>query len=50
MEDNLQIVKVEYLSNHWLDLSQILNWSSEDQTKIQKALNEDYIQWKMTLK
>ena len=34
MEDDLKILKVEYLSNHWSDLSQILNLSSGDQTKI----------------
>ena len=39
MEDDLKIVKVEYLSNHWLDLRQILNLISEDQTKIQNASN-----------
>jgi hypothetical protein len=37
MEDNLKIEKVEYLSNHWLDLTQILNLSSGDQTKIKNA-------------
>ena len=25
MEDDLKILKVEYLSNHWLDRTQILN-------------------------
>jgi hypothetical protein len=39
MEDNLKILKVEYLSNHWSDLPQILNLSSGDQTK--NAWNED---------
>ena len=34
MEDDIKILKVEYLSNHWSDLPQILNWSSEDQTKM----------------
>ena len=33
MEDNLKILKVEYLSNHWSDLSQIWNLSSGDQNK-----------------
>ena len=41
MEDYLQIVKAEYLSNRWSDIPQILNWSSEYQNKIQNALNED---------
>ena len=27
MEDDLKILKVEYLSNHWSDLPQILNLS-----------------------
>ena len=31
MEDDLQIFKVEYLSNHLLDHSQILNLSLDDQ-------------------
>ena len=39
MEDDLKILKVEYLSNHWSDLPQILNLSSGDQTK--NAWNED---------
>jgi hypothetical protein len=37
MEDNLKIEKIEYLRNHWLDLTQILNLSSGDQTKIKNA-------------
>ena len=37
MEDNLNILKVEYLSNPWLDFPQILKLSLEDQTKINKA-------------
>ena len=37
MEDGLKISKLEYLSNHLLDLPQILNLSSEDQTKIKNA-------------
>ena len=32
MEDNLAILKVEYLSNHLLDPTQILNLSLDDQT------------------
>ena len=46
MEDDLKILKVEYLSNHWLDLPQILNLSSGDQTKIKNALNEDDLWWR----
>ena len=26
MEDDLKVLKVEYLSNHWSDLPQILNY------------------------
>ena len=33
MEDNLKILKVEYLGNHWSDLPQIWNLSSGDQTE-----------------
>ena len=33
MEDDLKILKVEYLSNHWSDLPQILNLSLGDQTQ-----------------
>ena len=41
MEDDLKILKVEYLSNHWSDLPQILNLGLGDQTKIKNAWNED---------
>ena len=41
MEDDLKILKVEYLSNHWSDFPQILNLSSGDQTKIKNTQNED---------
>ena len=45
MEDDLRILKVEYLSNHWSDLTQILNLSlgkwrrlpMEDDLKILKG-------------
>ena len=37
MEEDLKIVKVEYLSIPWLDLPQILNLSLGDQTKIKNA-------------
>ena len=61
MEDDLKILKVEYLSNHWLDLPQILNLSSGDQTKSKnelikmfsngrRPLMEDDLQWKTTSK
>ena len=35
MEDDLEILKVEYLSNHWSDHPKILNLSWGDQTKIE---------------
>ena len=38
MEDNLKILKVEYLSNHLLDHTQILNLSLVDQTIFYKSL------------
>jgi hypothetical protein len=41
MEDDLKILYVEYISNHWTDLTQILNLSLGDQTKIKKTFNED---------
>ena len=50
MEDDLNILKVEYLSNHWLDFPQILKLSLEDQTKIKNSSNEDNLQWKKTSK
>ncbi len=37
MEDDLRILKVAYLSNHWSDLPQMLNLSLGDQTKIKNA-------------
>ena len=48
MGDDLKIWKFEYLSSHWLDLPQIWNISSKDQTKVKKGLNEDDLQWKTT--
>ena len=36
MKDDLKILKVEYLSNHWLDLTKIWNFSSVDQNKLYK--------------
>ena len=50
MEDNLKIIKVEQLSNHWSDLHLILYLSSGDQTQIMNARNEDDLQWKTTSK
>ena len=40
MEEDLKILKVEYLSYHWLDLPHILNLSLEDQTESENG-------WKM---
>ena len=48
MEDDHKIIKVEYLSNHWSDLPQILNLSSGDKIKIKYAWNENELQWKTT--
>ena len=50
MEDDLNILKVEYLNNHWSDFPQILKLSLEDQTKIKNTQNEDDLQWKTTWK
>ena len=36
MEDDLKILKVEYISNHLLDLTQILNLSLDDQIILYK--------------
>ena len=48
MEDDLMILKLEYLSNHWMDLPQMCNLSWGDQTKVENCLNEDNLQWKTT--
>jgi hypothetical protein len=37
-ERRLQNIKVEYFSNNWSDLPEILNWSSGDQTKNRECL------------
>ena len=56
MEDDLKIWKVEYLSNHWMDLTQIWNLSYWDQIRVQKGIKwrqtqmEDDLQQKMTSK
>ena len=41
MEDDLNIVKVEYLSNHLLDPNKILNLELGDLSKVFK-----YFQWR----
>jgi hypothetical protein len=33
MEDNLKNFQMDFLSNHWVDLNQILNLTPGDQTK-----------------
>jgi hypothetical protein len=38
MEDDLKILDVEYLSNHWLDIIQIVDLSKGDQTKVYRSL------------
>ena len=38
IENELKIFKVEYLSTHLLDHTQILNFSLEDQTRFYKSL------------
>ena len=42
MEDDLKILKGEYLSNHLLDPTQILNLSLDDQRILHNAL-----QWRL---
>ncbi len=37
MEEDLKILKVEYLSNYWSDFPQISNLSLGGQTKIKNA-------------
>ena len=39
MEDELKILKVEYLSNHFLDHTQIFNSSQDAQTIFYKSFN-----------
>ena len=40
MEEDLKILKVEYLSNQWLDFPQILNLSLGYHTKIKNGLKQ----------
>ena len=44
MEEDLKILKVVYLSNHWSDFPQIWNLSLGYQTKIKYTWNEDDLQ------
>ena len=48
MEEDLKILKVEYLSNPWSDFTQISNLSSGDQAKFKNTQNEDDLQRKTT--
>ena len=48
MEDDFKYLKVYFLSNLWLDLIQILNLSSGDQTNTDKGFNWKQPQWKIT--
>ena len=41
MEDDLRILKLEYLSNHWWNFPQILSLSLVDQTKIINPQKEE---------
>ena len=50
MEDNLKILKVEYLSNHWSDFPQIFKLSLGEQTKIKNHQKKDDLQWRTTSK
>jgi hypothetical protein len=40
MEDDLKKWKAEYLSSHWLDLTQIWNLSYLDQIRVYKGINQ----------
>jgi hypothetical protein len=50
MEDDLKILKVEYLSNHLLDHTQISNLSLYTKPYFVNPSNKDDLQWKMTSK
>ena len=50
IEDDLKILKMKYLSNHWFNLTQIRNLSLGDHSKVSKWSNIDYLQWKRTSK
>ena len=50
MEDDLKILKVEYLSNLSSDLPKMFNLSLGDQTKMEYCFNKDDLQWKTTSK
>ena len=48
MEEDVKILKIEYLNNHRSDLPQILKLSLGDQTKMENTSNEDDLLWKTT--
>ena len=59
MEDNLKILKLEYLSNQWLDQQPLIGFSSNFKLKLtglnqriqrcqMKMSNEDDLIWKTT--
>ena len=50
MEEDLNILKVEYLSNSLLDHTQILNLDLGDQSKVLKYINADNHTGKTTSK
>ena len=50
MEDDLKILKDEYISNHWWDLPQILNSGLGDPIQIKDSWNEDMLHWKTASK
>jgi hypothetical protein len=45
MEDDLKILKVEYLRNQLLDHTQIVNLSLDDQPHFTNPWNEEYLQF-----
>ena len=44
MEDELKMIKLEYLSKYWSDIPQISNLGSVDQIKIKNAWNKNDLQ------
>jgi hypothetical protein len=48
MEDDLKILKVEYLISPFWDHTQILNLILDEQKYFKCPQNEDNLQWKMT--
>ena len=50
MEDDLKILKAEYLSNDLMDLTQVLNFSLDYQIIFYNSLKWRLEEWKMTSK